>query len=628
MGEQPTIVEKEFYKNCPPEETICRIRNILHKVGVFVTESSGQEGGFYHSHLKISNNKMHHFNMITNGKGRSPEYALASAYSEMMERLQNGYKFYGERFATWDFVASIGVESEFAKRMRDANAILNYVSFSDEKKYPLKEYLLSNDCLFNDKQKSYILKHSDKKLLNEFNLYCVPYYNIFDGSTKYLPADCFSSGSNGMCAGNTPAEALVQGICELFERWALKMVMLHDAVPPQIPLSYFKGTDIYDKIIELENTKVIVLDCSFTKKLPVIGTVVINTSDDTYCLEMAGATTATVALERCMTEHFQDSNPDDCMAPIFQNMSMTRDEKYHQFYNQSKGFGKFDIKKILYSKPDYDFQGFNTVVGESSEEELSYIINEILKNVTVNCYIRDNSILGFPTYHVYIPEISDIYDIYNENDLFLTFKSLSLQQNILDLKYQSKAILRKICETAILSTKVTRSSNIPLYAYYLYNAYLKREKPDNDLFLASILLHIGDIDDSITQLTKFVNKIDTSSDKTAKRYYNCVLDLLKLHKQYGTFDIPQRLVCSIYGIDLVDEVLSDISAKNKLQYYNLPVCFHCEKCPVKDECYYADAMSLVKKIHDNTILEGQKGLMSMMNEITGRSRKSNKKSRQ
>ena len=83
MGEQPTIVEKEFYKNCPPEETICRIRNILHKVGVLVTESSGQEGGFYHSHLKISNNKMHHFNMITNGKGRSPEYALASAYSEM-----------------------------------------------------------------------------------------------------------------------------------------------------------------------------------------------------------------------------------------------------------------------------------------------------------------------------------------------------------------------------------------------------------------------------------------------------------------------------------------------------------------------------------------------------------------
>ena len=619
-----SLIEKEFYKNCPPEETIYRIREILHRVGIFITESSGYEGGFYHSHLSISNDNLQQFNLMTNGKGRSPEYALASAYSEMMERLQNGYKFYGEKFATKDFVASIGDESEFAKRMRDANAILEYVSYSDEKKYSLKEYLLSDDCIFDENQKYHILKHGDESLLNEFNLYCVPYYNIFDRTTKYMPADCFTSGSNGMCAGNTPAEALVQGMCELFERWALKMVMINEAVPPQIPLSYFEGTSIYNKIISLENTKVIILDCSFSKRLPVIGAIVINTHDNTFCLEMAGAPTATVALERCMTEHFQDSNPDACMVSLFQNIEMTKAEKYNQFYNQSKGFGKFDVKKILYSEPDYNFQGFHTVIGNSSEEELSYIVHEILNPLNLSCYIRDNSILGFPTYHIYIPVISDIYDIYDEEDLLLTFMSLSKQQNILNLKKQTKEELRHICKTSMASARFPRSSSIPLYANYLYNTYIRREKPDNDLFMATISLHIGDIDNTIVLLRKFVNKINASSDISAKQYYNCVLDLLELYKHYGSLDVPQGLARSIYGSNLVEEVVSDMSEEDKLQYYNLPTCFHCEMCPVKDDCHFVEAMTVVKKIQDNTLLESQDNLVFMMNQITGERRKSNK----
>ena len=616
------LTEKNFYKNSPPENTIIRIREILHKVGIFVSESSGYSQGFYHSHLCISNNGLLPFNLTTNGKGRSPEYALASAYSEMMERIQNGYKFYGTRFATEKYLSSMDENSEFVSRLQNSNGKLKYTAYIDEKNYSLRKYLLSGDCLFNKSQKNYILESKDTELLDGFNINCIPYYGVFNKRIQYLTADCFTSGSNGMCAGNTPAEALVQGLCELFERYALKKVMLKDAIPPQIPLSYFKGTDIYERILRLEHTKVIILDCSFSINIPVIGAIVINTTNDTYCLEMAGATTATVALERCMTEHFQDGNPNDNMAPLFCQEELNIDDKFRQFYSQSKGFGKFEIKKLLYGEPDYPFSGFHTVQGDSSEEELGYIINNILKPNFKECYIRDNSILGFPSYHIYIPEISDIYDIYNNNDLYLTFKALSLQSDVLKLKNLSNAKLRVICETSIMSSNFTRGSNIPLYAYHLYNAYLKQDKPDNDLLLATILLQIGEIELSIEQLEKFVLKIKDTSDRNASRYYNCILDFLKLKQQYRNVEKAKNSLHSLYDNDLIEEVFSDLSNEDKLLYYNWPSCFHCEVCKVKDSCQYPDAMSIVRRIQDNTVLTNQDDIISMINNLTGGSRKS------
>ena len=323
-----------------------------------------------------------------------------------------------------------------------------------------------------------------------------------------------------------------------------------------------------------------------------------------------------------MTEHFQDGNPNDNMAPLFCQEELNIDDKFRQFYSQSKGFGKFEIKKLLYGEPDYPFSGFHTVQGDSSEEELGYIINNILKPNFKECYIRDNSILGFPSYHIYIPEISDIYDIYNNNDLYLTFKALSLQSDVLKLKNLSNAKLRVICETSIMSSNFTRGSNIPLYAYHLYNAYLKQDKPDNDLLLATILLQIGEIELSIEQLEKFVLKIKDTSDRNASRYYNCILDFLKLKQQYRNVEKAKNSLHSLYDNDLIEEVFSDLSNEDKLLYYNWPSCFHCEVCKVKDSCQYPDAMSIVRRIQDNTVLTNQDDIISMINNLTGGSRKS------
>lgn len=609
-----TILTKSWYKSCPPEDTIHRIREILYELGFFITEESGYEQGFFHSHIYISNEGLRPFSIMTNGKGTTAEYALASAYSEMMERLQNGYKFYGTRYATKKFISSLSTEYEYINTLKKSDCILDYASFEDEVYINIKEYLLSKNNLFNAEQTNYIIEHGDQHFLNSYELCCVPYYNITNSESKYLPTDCFCSGSNGMCAGNTPAEALVQGFCEIFERYALKQIMLCDKVPPQIPLDYFEGTSIYNRILCLEDMRVIVLDCSFQMNLPVIGTIIINTKEDSCCLEMAGAATAEIALTRCLTEHFQAGNPTEDMSSIFIDRVYDSDTKYEQFYKQSKGFGIIDVKKLLCNEPDYAFQGFHSILGDNSEEELSWITSNLIRKNHLQCYIRDNSILGYPSYHIYIPSMSDIYDNHNIDDLYTTMYTFYLQPYVLNLKKQDPNTLAKICSNVINSFSKVRSTHIHLYANFLYNIETRCSKPDNDLFVATLFLQCNDYENALKSLKTFILRLNKTTDNEAIKYYNCALDYILMKTKKSDGATSQKLT-TLYGKELTEEVIEDLNSKDKLQYYELPSCFHCEKCRVKKGCCYFKAMKLVGSLHKKTILKNQESLKLLISSM-------------
>ena len=84
-------MEKRLYKDATLLATIEKIKNILLKNGINVTEklSEGFDGVFS-VHIVIDS-----VGLGTSGKGLTKEAALASAYGELMERIQNFalYKF-------------------------------------------------------------------------------------------------------------------------------------------------------------------------------------------------------------------------------------------------------------------------------------------------------------------------------------------------------------------------------------------------------------------------------------------------------------------------------------------------------------------------------------------------------
>lgn len=612
-------IDKNFYKNCSPEETIHRIREILYQCGIYIMELSDTQDGFYHSHLHIANKELLQFGIQTNGKGMTPAYSLASAYAEMMERLQNRVLLGGGSRATRTYLDTLPQDSLYRQKLEEADAVLEYDAFPDEQKMKLTDYFNSPDCIFLENQKQYTLQHGETDFLQNATMTCVPFYDVFHHKMKLIPQGVYTS-SNGMCAGNTPAEALVQGFSEIFERYALRKIMLEECVPPQIPLDYFAGTSIYDKIQRLENRKIIVLDCSFGMELPVVGALIIDTEHYRYRLMMAGAATATVALERCLTEHFQASHPEDAMHDMFSYKQFPNRTPYetrliNYLYSVNRCDGEMDVMRLLTHKPDYEFEGFHTVLGDTHEEELAYILNNILKPNNSNCYLRDNSTLGFPAYHIFIPGMSDVFRIYNDDDNHYGMLEEYWFDRILDLKAQSKEFLNKLANLYVASRKNARGFESSVFGNFLYNQSTLDNAPNSTLFLATLYLQSEDSESAYQQLERFVDGLDPTEDAEMRPYFNCSLQYLRLKVEGMDEPLISSTLRNAFDDSLVNEVLTDMRAKDQLQYYDLPTCPHCERCPVADTCYYFDAMQIVKNMQRHVVHNGQNDMIDLLNKI-------------
>lgn len=612
-------IDKNFYKKCSPEETIHSIREILYRCGIYIMELSDTQDGFYHSHLHIANKELLQFGIQTNGKGMTPAYSLASAYAEMMERLQNAMLLGGRNRATRAYLDTLPADSLYRQKLEKADAVLDYEVFPDEQKMKLTDYFNSPDCIFLENQKRYTLEHAHKDFLDNFQITCVPFYDVFRHKSILIPQGVYTS-SNGMCAGNTPAEALVQGFSEIFERYALRKIMLEECVPPQIPLDYFKGTAIYEKIQALQNRKIIVLDCSFGMGLPVVGALIINTEHYRYRLMMAGAATATVALERCLTEHFQASHPEDAMHDMFSYKQFPNRTPYETrlinfMYSVNKCDGELDVMRLLTHQPDYEFEGFHTLLGDTHEEELAYIFNHILRPNHFNCYIRDNSTLGFPAYHIFIPNMSDICRVYNDDDNHYGMTESYWETRILDLKSQPTDFLHQIADNYVTSRKNARGFETSVFSNYLYNQSTLENAPNSTLFLATLYLQCKDYAAAHQQLKRFAESLDPVEDAEMRPYFNCSLQYLRLKVERLADDTIAATLRNAFDETLVQEVVTDMTADEQLQYYDLPTCPHCERCPVAETCYLADAMQIVRRMQKNCVQNGQENLMTFLNEI-------------
>ena len=77
------------YKAVSPTATVQRIKRLLSDVGVKVKEETRSlKDLVYSTRITITNGRIEGLGLGSNGKGVSPEYALASGYAELMERLQ------------------------------------------------------------------------------------------------------------------------------------------------------------------------------------------------------------------------------------------------------------------------------------------------------------------------------------------------------------------------------------------------------------------------------------------------------------------------------------------------------------------------------------------------------------
>ncbi|PXF54620.1 MAG: hypothetical protein C4B57_05925 [Deltaproteobacteria bacterium] len=395
-------IRNEYNKCDIPSNTIKRIKNGLQKLDL--------ESEYYP--FRVSDNIywgrvwIDSIRIVCNGKGLTPEFAEASAYAELAERLSAGlfYPVFEEqvRFNV------PGLYDEETNRFLNYEWMEGYIySHQDDLENPLRiEDLLANENHLTDND---IEDIKNSRMARHW----VDGFSIIREETVKVPVNfvAYIHGSNGMAAGNTIEEAMIQATCEIFERHSQIRSIKSEQIVPSIDSDSIENQNIRDmiKFYSGNNVDVMIKDLSFDGLIPCIGVLFINKNLRTDRLEhrilIPGASfNLEEALARCFTEGMQGR--ETLLAP--------RPELDRPLVHRSKVNDYYMLMKCGISLKDISFldQGETRTYKNIKIKDVLSEIEEIKKICKVfnTDYILLNythPVLDFPVVRVIIPGVSD-----------------------------------------------------------------------------------------------------------------------------------------------------------------------------------------------------------------------------
>lgn len=539
-------------KDAPLEQSIEHFENILQKLKIKVREKNwlNPVPDVFSVHLDIESCP----SIYSNGKGSSKLAAKASAYGELFERMATHLSF-----------------SDFYLGLDNANA--PYVHFKDEKWTVIEEdgdHQIPNDIL-NSSLRKFYTQDCDLKIDDLIDLQSssfsrgvcsIPFTNARNGEIVYFPVNLLDNlyGSNGMSAGNTEYEALVQGLSEIIERYVKREIITRGIALPVIPdeiLSKYEKSYNSLNTIDGDGLKTVCYDASLGGKFPVVCVVLFNQKNGTCFASFGAHPIFEVALDRTVTELMQGRtlcDLDNFDEPNF-DLELTSDiVNIESHFVDSTGLLPMQMFRKI---PDYRFVAWD-FSGNTHEQykALRYMIAKLGFDI----YVRSYNYLGVCVYRTIVPGMSEIYPtddlIYNNTNSGIDFQE------------------------ALLSLPESKETE-DIYASYLEE--LENEDIDNDQHVCQLLgilpddkstwasLRMGELrclialaaknyDSALNYATWTVNynQNDFSLDKL--RFYKCLIKVLEC-KVTGSLNETDYLegFDKLYGSRTLENVLSHVN---------------------------------------------------------------------
>lgn len=377
-------------KNAPLEESIKKMEAVLVEVGCQATFSQEKHPLQYCYSVNLASIEAPR-HIYSNGKGIVSDASKASALGEYIERLQTNNFFIDFHLPNRKYYPD-EVAFEFG------GAYLN-----DE----LRKIYNPDGSLSDEDLVDYNSDYEDK-------IVALPFQKHSDGQTVYIPINILSNlyVSNGLATGNTPEEAKVQALSEIFERYAKIQIIKNGYALPKFPDEIVHSFERLSRDVHALRALgyiVEVLDASLGGKFPVTAISLINTENSTLFVSFGAHPILQVSLERTMTELMQGrglENLDAFEVPTF-DMSLVSDsfnlESHFIDSNGKLGFG------FLSAKKSFKYTPWN-YTGEGSVAEYDYLLG-ILKEMNKEMYVREYNYLGFYSCQMIVPSVSEVYPI-------------------------------------------------------------------------------------------------------------------------------------------------------------------------------------------------------------------------
>lgn len=410
-------------KDAPLEDSIDRYRNNLKSLGLEVVESDWLNPleHVFSVHLALSDCPA----VYSNGKGASKLAALASAYGELFERLATHMEFA-------DFY--LGLDNSRAPFVHFPDERWTAIPEDDESTPLPQEVLNASLRRFYTKGTGVTLSHLVDLQSSSFSrgVCSVPFANARNGEVVYFPVNLLDNlyGSNGMSAGNTEYEALVQGLSEILERYAKKEIISKGLALPPVPQEIIErypncARTLHD--LQGGGLKTVCYDASLGGKFPVLCVTLFNQSNGTCFASFGAHPIFEVALERTLTELMQGrsfSDLDNFEEPEFDLKRTSDPVNLSSHFTDSTGILPLQMFR---REPDFRFVAWD-FAGNTHDQykALRYMIDKLGFDI----YVRGYGALGVPVYRIVVPGMSEIYPlddlVYNNTNAAIDFQEALL----------------------------------------------------------------------------------------------------------------------------------------------------------------------------------------------------------
>lgn len=588
--------EYRKFKDSKPEDTLFRIQTILHDLGINTTYewSNGEYEGCCSNRVTV-----YPTSLGTNGKGTDKSYTLTSGYAELIERIQNNILYIGE-------LSQEDQEYDGFLHFPDQK----FISFKEiiEQKSAFIEHIFDKLSCENETDKIKVLReYANMKNGTEYECLCIPFADIKENRIVYLPQDLIFSvyGSNGMSAGNTLEEALVQGLSEVFERYVNRKIALEHICPPSVPRDFLEKIASLNHIIcEIEQNpiyEVDVKDCSLGRGLPVVAVIIKNKQKGTFGVKFGAHPSFKVALERTLTEAFQGKTLD-----IFTvaNCIGTDQQIFHRdnILNIMKIGNGFYPKELLIGKPDYEFCPPEMEVMDNNGSN-GNMLKEMLEKVQMEgcqVFVKDSSYLGFPSYFILVPGMSEMYPIdwlrVREQQTYVRFvKSFGHLQSFTDDEAKRAIRYLSFKENSLLENQIAWITGRPLTEHIL------GEDMSTPLLKSMCLYQIGEYAQASCEMAKVAEYYEENG-KDGKEIFRCCNHYMSYRAMGIEGNEAERLIGELFEKKTaarVSDILSDPKTSIK-KLYPTVTCYDCANCEMEKlkMCEYRKVSEVIHKIKD------------------------------
>jgi YcaO-like protein with predicted kinase domain len=396
-------IRNEFGKTDTPDNTIRNIVDGFNRLGYDIDYAPHQFSDRIHW-SGISVNDIH---LECQGKGLTPLLSKASAHAELAERFSGGLFFQAfEEQVRYNMPA---LYSRQVNRFLNFEWVGGYVNSHQDSLEA--EHLTIETLLCNQPH----LTSTDIETIknSQMGRHWVSGYSVMQDKTVKVPLNfvTYINGSNGMAAGNTLEEAVIQATCEIFERHTQVQIIKPEKTVPSIDWTTLENERLTSMIALFEdnNVEIILKDFSMDGRFPSIGALFINHNLKPGRLEhkilIPGVSfNLEEALSRCLTEYMQGRRTLTASTPNLDRPVVHR----------SRVTNLYLMFKCCVSQKDISFlEKGDTIAFKSSQHTdiLSEIeaIKKIIRDLDTDFIVLDltHPVLNFPVVRVVMPGYSD-----------------------------------------------------------------------------------------------------------------------------------------------------------------------------------------------------------------------------